>query len=161
METARASIELRDILLGMLESAFQQNSDVAATQQMGVNLSNSIRKDGVVIIQNQNVEVYSRIVPQIVRAIKICDSMDMIIIEQPKLPPPISIPALPEPSDDPINDCCQWLFENKVNWQDMQDLMKKRYLEFVTDKFKTKAEAAKWLGVGSTYLSKLTREVES
>ena len=35
--------------------------------------------------------------------------------------------------------------------------MKARYLEYVINRFKTKTEAAKWLGVGSTYLSKLSK----
>jgi hypothetical protein len=34
---------------------------VHATQQMGVNMSNAVKREGVVIIQNQNVEVYARI----------------------------------------------------------------------------------------------------
>jgi hypothetical protein len=51
------------------------------------------------------------------------------------------------------------LFENKVNWQDMQDLMRARYLEYVIEQFKTKTDAAKWLGVGSTYLCKLSKTV--
>jgi hypothetical protein len=39
----------------------------------------------------------------------------------------------------------------------MQNLMKPRYLEHVIGCFRTKTEAAKWLGVGSTYLSKLSK----
>jgi hypothetical protein len=50
----------------MLESAFQ-NGDVHATQQMGVNMSNAVKREGVVIIQNQNVEVLARIIPSMVR----------------------------------------------------------------------------------------------
>jgi hypothetical protein len=34
---------------------------VHATQQMGVNMSNAVKREGVVIIQNQNIEVYARI----------------------------------------------------------------------------------------------------
>ena len=50
--------ELKTLLLEMLESAFQ-NGEVHATQQMGVNMSNAVKREGVVIIQNQNVEVYT------------------------------------------------------------------------------------------------------
>jgi len=57
---------------------------------------------------------------------------------------------------DPIGACWSWLYENHINWQDMQDLMKARYLEHVIGRFKTKTEAAKWLGVGSTYRSELS-----
>ena len=52
--------ELKTLLLEILESAFQ-NGDVHATQQMGVNMSNAVKREGGVIIQNQNIEVYARI----------------------------------------------------------------------------------------------------
>jgi hypothetical protein len=39
----------------------------------------------------------------------------------------------------------------------MQELMKARYLEYVMGQFKTKTDAAKWLGIGSTYLCKLSK----
>jgi hypothetical protein len=35
--------------------------------------------------------------------------------------------------------------------------MKARYLEYVVDRSKTKTEAARWLGVGSTYLCRLSK----
>ena len=38
--------ELKMLLLGILESAFQ-NGDVHATQQMGVNMSNAVKREGV------------------------------------------------------------------------------------------------------------------
>ncbi len=37
------------------------------------------------------------------------------------------------------------------------NMMKARYLEYVISRFKTKTAAAKWLGVGSTYLCKLSK----
>jgi len=40
--------ELKMLLLEILESAFQ-NGDVHATQQMGVNMSNAVKREGVVI----------------------------------------------------------------------------------------------------------------
>ena len=52
--------ELKTLLLEILESAFQ-NGDVHATQQMGVNMTNAVKREGVVIIQNQNIEVHARI----------------------------------------------------------------------------------------------------
>jgi hypothetical protein len=152
--------ELKMLLLEILESAFQ-NGDVHATQQMGVNMSNAVKREGVVIIQNQNVEVLARIMPSMVKTLKLCDAMESswrsqgaitIDPQQPQLPPPAG-----ENDTDPIDACCAWLYENRIQWQEMQDLMKARYLEYVIDRFKTKAEAAKWLGVGSTYLSKLSK----
>ena len=53
--------ELKTLLLEILESAFPENGDVYATQQMGVNVSNAVKREGVVI-RNQNVEVLARII---------------------------------------------------------------------------------------------------
>ena len=152
--------ELKTLLLEILESAFQ-GGDVHATQQMGVNMSNSVKRDGVVIIQNQNVEVYTRIMPSMVKTLKLCDAMESSWRSQAAIELEPQQKTLPPPADedatDPIERCCAWLYENHTTWQDMQDLMKARYLEYVINRFKTKTEAARWLGVGSTYLCKLSK----
>jgi hypothetical protein len=156
----QAIADLKALLLEILESAFQ-NGDVHATQQMGVNMSNAVKREGVVIIQNQNVEVLARIMPSMVKTLKLCDAMEsswrsQVAIglepQRQQLPPPVD-----DDDTDPIEACCAWLYENHITWQDMQDLMKARYLEYVIGHFKTKTEAAKWLGVGSTYLCKLSK----
>jgi hypothetical protein len=152
--------ELKVILLEILESAFQ-GGEVQATQQMGVSLSNAVRREGVVIVQNQNVEVYARIMPSMVKALKLCDAMEsswrnQIEIRIDPQPQPLPAPAADDDAD-PIEACCSWLFENEFNWQDMQELMKARYLEYVMGQFKTKTDAAKWLGIGNTYLCKLSK----
>jgi hypothetical protein len=152
--------ELKALILEIMESAFQ-GGDVHATQQMGINMSNAVKREGVVIIQNQNVEVYARIMPKMVKMLKLCDAIDaggqrsagLTVDWHPKrLPPPAE-----DENADPVEACCAWLFEHQVNWQGMQDLMKARYLAYVIDRFKTKTEAARWLGVGSTYLCKLSK----
>jgi hypothetical protein len=151
--------ELKTLLLEILESAFQ-GRDVHATQQMGVNMSNSVKREGVVIIQNQNVEVYARIMPSMVKTLKLCDAMESSWRSQTPIELEPQQKQLLSPVDDdtdPIDACCSWLYENHINWQDMQDLMKARYLEYVIGRFKTKTEAARWLGVGSTYLCKLSK----
>jgi len=146
--------DLKQLLFSILESAYKA-PDITATQQMGVQMSNSVKEKGVVIIQTQNVEVYARIVPAVVKAIKMCD---MIQQEQTHL-----VSYQPEsvvdvtPGLNPIEACCKQLYDSETKWQDMQDIMKKHYLEYVIGKFHTKAAAAKWLGVGQTYLSKLTK----
>ena len=130
--------DLKALLLEILERAFQ-NGDVHATQQMGVNMSNSVKREGVVIIQNQNVEVLARIMPSMVKTLKLCDAMESswrsqaaieIEPQQKQLPPPVD-----DDDPDPIEACCSWLYENHINWQNMQDLMKARYLEYVISRF--------------------------
>jgi len=156
----QAIADLKALVLEMLEGAFQ-GGEVQATQQMGVNMSNAVKREGVVIIQNQNVEVYARIMPSMVKMLKLCDalesgwrSQDVIELkpQQKELLPPTDAE-----DTDPIDDCCSWLYDNHIRWQDMQDLMKARYLEYVVGRFRTKTEAARWLGVGNTYLCKLTK----
>jgi hypothetical protein len=152
--------DLKTLILEIMESMFQ-GGDVHATQQMGINMTNAVKREGVLIIQNQNVEVYARIMPSMVKMLKLCDAIESswrsqvgIRVEpEPKqLPPPAK-----ENDTDPIDACCAWLFENHVKWQDMQDLMRARYLDYVIDRSKTKTEAARWLGGGSTYLCRLSK----
>lgn len=156
----QAIADLKALVLEMLEGAFQ-GGEVQATQQMGVNMSNAVKREGVVIIQNQNVEVYARIMPSMVKMLKLCDALEagwrsQAVIDlkpqQKELPAPVD-----DDDTDPIDACCSWLYDNHIQWQDMQDLMKARYLEYVIGRFRTKTEAARWLGVGSTYLCKLSK----
>jgi hypothetical protein len=155
--------DLKLLLLQIIEDSFQQEPNIQATQQMGINMSNAVKKDGVVIIQNQNVEIYSKIIPSLVKALKMCDALQeinrSIVYKEPiEIEPPIEIQKSPVAIDsDPVNDFCSWMFEHNLKWSEMQDLVKSRYLEFILTKFSTKNEAAKWLGVGGTYLCKLTR----
>ena len=141
--------ELKALLFSILESAYKE-SDVNITQQLGVQMSNAVKKDGVVIIQNQNVEIYARIVPQLIKAIKMCDA-----VQHEQIPDAIQIEQAPV---NAITECCKYFYINDTKWVAMQEIMKHQYLEYVTGRFQTKAAAAKWLGIGSTYLSKLTRE---
>lgn len=154
--TSVANLKL--LLLEMLEMAFQPG-DVTATQQLGVQLSSAVKRDGgVTIIQNQNVEVYARIVPSIAKALRLCDELGSIVpahnlIElapNPQLPP-----VAVEAADDPIEECCEFMFEQRIKWTKMQDVMRARYLEYVTGRFKTRSEAARWLDVSPAYLSKI------
>jgi hypothetical protein len=156
----QAIADLKSLVLEMLEGAFQ-GGEVQATQQLGVNISNAVKREGVVIIQNQNVELYARIMPSMVKMLKLCDALEsgwrsQAVIElepqQNELLPPTG-----DDDTDPIDACCTWLYDNHFKWQDMQDLMKARYLEYVIGRFRTKTEAARWLGVGSTYLCKLSK----
>jgi hypothetical protein len=155
--------DLKMLLLEIMESAFQ-GGDVHATQQMGVNVSSAMKREGMVIIQNQNVEVYARIMPTMVKALRLCDALEsnwrnQIEVRVDAQPKQLPSAAALDADSDPIDACCSWLFENQVTWHDMQDLMRARYLEHVIGQFKTKTDAAKWLGVGSTYLCKLSKTV--
>jgi len=145
--------EMKELLLEILENVFK-TPDVTATQQLGVNLSTAVKREGVVIIQNQNVEVLSHIVPLITKGLRLCDE-PILIIQEPKE----EILQITE-SKHPVIDYCRYLYDLNTNWEDMQTFTRDAYLSFVIEKYTTKTAAAKFLGVGSTYLSKLTSEKE-
>lgn len=154
--------DLKMLLLEILESVFH-SGEVHATQQMGVNVSSAMKREGMVIIQNQNVEVYARIMPSMIKALKLCDAMASSgrrQIEAGTNPRPKQLPApAVEHDTDPVEACCEWLFQHHIKWQEMQDLMRARYLGHVIGRFRTKTDAAKRLGVGGAYLCKLSRTV--
>ena len=158
----QAANEMKAILLEILEQAFQP-ADVTATQQMGVNMTNAVREKGVVIIQNQNVEVYARIMPAMVRALRLCDSFEpavAIAYDPPKLEQGPIVDAEYRDSADILDKVCEWLFDNEYKWEPARDAFKEHYISWVVGKFKTKREAAEFLGIQSTYLSKLTAHKE-
>ena len=141
--------EMKSILLEILEMAFQ-TPDINATQQLGVQLSNTVKRDGVVIIQNQNVEVYAKIMPSMVKALRLCDSFE--VINEPLQIENVKV----EDAREPLQIICEWFFSNKYKWKDMQETINTSYLSYLVNQFHTKKEAADFLNVGSTYLSKLT-----
>ena len=143
--------EMKELLLEILENVFKA-PDVTATQQMGVSLSNSLKREGVVIIQNQNVEVLSHIVPLITKGLRLCDPV--LITQEPKEE------ILQIESLSPLEDVCHYFYQRETKWQDMQTAMRDAYMSYVLSRFPTKAAVAKFLGVGPTYLSKLTSEKE-
>jgi hypothetical protein len=141
---------LKELLLEILESTAQTNTDIQATQQMGVSVSNALtkREGGIVVIQNQNVEIYTKIIPTIVKALRLCDSLSSPVIEMEK------------PLTDPTENYCKWMYERKIDWETMQEVTRKNYLSYVIDRFKTKKEAAEWLGLGVAYVYNLLRKEE-
>lgn len=150
--------EMKNLLLEILENVFK-TPDITATQQMGVQLSNAVKREGVVIIQNQNVEVLSHIVPLITKGIRLCDEQSITITQEPK-EEILEIEAPGVESLNPLEDVCKYFYQRETKWQDMQDTMKTHYMQYVISKFQTKKKAAEFLDIQTTYLCKLTKEVE-
>ena len=165
---------LKSTLFDVLEAGVQQDSEITATQQLGVQMTNAVKRNGITIIQNQNVQVMNRMMPLMVKALKYCEriessygqflreivSRDTEVIEI-RQPQEEVVCIAPDRSghEDPIKTCCQDFFERGVQWQDFQDEMKQRYLAYVSKQFRTKQEAAKWLSIGATYISKLPKQM--
>lgn len=143
---------LKETLFDLLEGAYS-TPDVQAVQQMGVQMTNAVREKGVVIIQNQNVEVYARMIPALVKCVKLCDSMEHGRSFAPAVD--CEVLELPEPAVevDALEAFCAWLYENRTPWKKMQKLVKAAYLSYVLKKLPVGVEAARLLGVGPSYLS--------
>jgi len=150
--------ELKEVLFDILGGMYV-SPDVQAVQQMGVNLTNSVKREGVVIIQNQNVEVYARMVPALVKCIRLCD-----LISQSESTRQIEyVEQAPEEEKvvvevDALEAICKWLYENNTPWKRMQDMMKAAYLSYVMARLPSGVAAAKLLGVGPSYLSKILHD---
>lgn len=80
--------DLKEILYTMLETIGEQSdgqTDIKAFQNMGVELSNAVQKNGVNIVQVQSV-VNIKLVPQITKALRLCDALevsDRLLIDTP------------------------------------------------------------------------------
>jgi hypothetical protein len=98
--------------------------------------------------------------PAMIKAVRLCDAMNIRELKQPVIEIPQSKPLQIEqlPVTDPIEECCRHLAAEETSWEDMQDLMKERYAKHVISRFDTQTKAAKFLGIGSTYLSKILRD---
>ena len=118
--------EMKELLLEILENVFKA-PDVTATQQMGVQLSNATKREGVVIIQNQNVEVLSHIVPLITKGLRLCDE-PIMITQEPKQ----EILQITK-AKTPVIDYCRYLYDLNTNWEDMQTFTKDAYISFVIE----------------------------
>ena len=154
--------QMKDLLLEILTDAYQV-PDIQATQNMGVSMTNSMKREGVTIIQNQSVEVLARIMSPLVRAIKPCDvlSLKQETVVLPSLPPPAPEPLQIEaPTKEPVEAFCEWLYDRRTKWKEMQNITKEAYKAYVISRHKTKADAAKWLGIQVTYLSKISKGKE-
>lgn len=150
-------VAIRNIMLELLEMMFQA-PDVSATQQMGVQLSNAVKREGVVIIQNQNVEVMARIGPSVLKVIRMCEEiadrrLEPLVLEAPRQPE-----VLPMASENPVRAACEYFFERGTKWEEMQDTMRTHYINYVVDHCGTRREAAEMMGVGPTYLSKMLNQ---
>ena len=69
--------DLKFVLYGILEAlaveADTAQNDVKAFQNMDVGVSNAAKKDGVSIVQIQQVNVNLKLIPQVINALKLVD----------------------------------------------------------------------------------------
>ena len=164
----KSLMDLKNVLYEMLTTLTQngnkQDDPVQVTQQLGVQMSKAVQKDGVNIIQLQNVHM-SLVVPHLIEGMKLIDEL---AFELPKefvqvkqiTHAPIQIEPIDadeEEDDDPIDTCCKFLYDQKIQWKEMQELMKARYAEYIRGEFEHVGEGADFLGIQRTYYSKILR----
>lgn len=163
---------LKPVLYELLTNACMQDSGASGeiTQNLGVSLTNAVKREGVNIIQIQNVKLDS-IVPQIVVALKMVDQLvqrEAITVKQIEMKEEEveakAIEHVPKDVDDdtdPIEELCDFMYEQKMNWNKVSDLIKVRYVEFLKGKVGNTKKAMEFLEVSATsyYLAKKRLDV--
>jgi hypothetical protein len=151
--TAQSLSAIKEILFDLLSDSVKDTSNVTAQQNLGVQLSNAVKKEGVVIIQNQNVEVLNVIIPKVIQALRIIDSVN-------QLPDcgPVVIEHEPESFMDVETAYLEHMFKNNWKWDMVFATFKMAYVKHVVNHFETQKDAADHLGIQASYLSKLLKE---
>ena len=104
----------------------QEESDLTIKQNMGVALTNTIKKEGVNIIQLQNVRV-SNAIPKIIEVLEMLDALEHI---PPVLLEAETVEQIPAPSLDPIDILCEFAYKRKMDWKTISNILKIRYCDY-------------------------------
>lgn len=156
MELVELRKKLYDILTADQE---QEDRQINATQQMGVNLSNAIKKDGVTIIQMQNV-VSKTVIKHVTEALKMLDSMEL---EQKIIditPVDENIPQIEEKEWEPtIRDFLNEAVEARIPLDMLCKRVGGMYLLAVLDRYE-EDEARRRLKVREPRFTALKREAK-
>jgi hypothetical protein len=155
----KSLMDLKTVLYDMLTTLTKNDTEgdpVAITQQLGIQMSKAVQRDGVNVIQLQNVHL-SRIVPHLIDGMKLIDSIALGTPQEVIELKQIEHVVEEEEDDDPIDSCCKFMYDQGIKWKEMQELMKARYAEFVRGEFDHGSEAADFLGIQRTYYSKVLR----
>lgn len=115
---------------------------VKATQNMGVSVTNSMKKSGINIIQMQSV-VNKKVVNKVVKALSLIDDIKN------------HSPAKADIQIETIFAVIEWLADQNLTLNEFLTGMKRAYVEAIVNRHDTRTEAAKVLGIQRTYLSRL------
>ena len=138
---------------------------VAANQGMGVQLSPNMKKDGVNIIQVQNVNNY-KITSIAINSLRLIDE----IVQHTIVNKVESKQITPDNNNDDHNhnqitmehviQVIEWLADKNYDLKFFDRLMRGLYAKEIVDRTGSTIKAAKILGVSQSQSSKLKREVE-
>ena len=103
-------LPLREILYTILTGVTEEQTDIKANQQMGVQLSSAVKKDGVNIIQLQNV-ISQKVISSVTEALRFLDVQ-------------ASVPALPMPEtlESFMTECLRGESDLKLFMKKMEQL---------------------------------------
>lgn len=129
---------------------------IDATQNLGVSLTNSVKKEGVNIIQIQNVKSES-VIPKLIDVLQILDQVDTA----PKMIPHQDAEVIQiEASDNPIDNMAQYIIDNKINVKRISDILKIRVYDLlVTDL--TQENALKEMGITRGAISQIRKRLRN
>lgn len=161
---------LRNSLYQLLEAATQEegngDNSVQAHQALGVQLTNAMRKDGVNIIQMQNIKAIGRITSTTVQALRELDQLEAqdaeIIIRHAEVPAlPDAEPAQLEynpPLEDALSYICRAMLGAGLDIKGIVKVIRYGAAMEAVALLGSNTSAAKALGVNTGYVSVLKRE---
>lgn len=173
--------DLKPIIYEIIKAATCSNDNaISATQNLGVNISNSMKKDGVNIIQLQNVNGES-IIPRLIDALQLIDKLEFdnppILLNPDTQLKNISyrLDALeckpsqsdiqPEiieckPPESIVDAFIKYIDENGFNLRDAVDLIKCTYYDFLSEKLLSKDDALKKMGISKATIYQSRRRLK-
>lgn len=136
--------KLYDIMVAA--SAFEEGGDSNnISQNMGIAMTAAVRKGGVVNVISQSIAI-QKIYPKIVDLLKYADQL-----EQDE--PVINVKQI-EYIEDPVEKCCEFFYDRDTAWKEFKETMRTRYMDYVRRQSKTNTEAARFLKVHNSYVTK-------
>lgn len=142
--------KLYDILVAA-STAEDNSSDPNITQNMGVAMSNAFKKGGVVNVISQNI-VIQKVCPKIVDLLQFADQLEheQAVIEVKQI----------EYTEDPIERCCEHLFDEDMTWKEFRKVMKERYFNHVNSRWHSSAKAALFLDVSVSLFNQTLKKIK-
>lgn len=140
--------KLRNALYDILTGSVDQQNEGTVIQNMGLNLSNAVRKDGVNIIALQSANIH-RITVNVTEALKILDQVETV--EQ--LPEPIEVE--PVIDHDNIHRIVETNLFEGIKLDQFLEWVAGVYVAEAMRQYGTKAEVQRRLGVNYQRLKKI------
>lgn len=151
--------KIRNALYDILTGSADQQSDGSVVQNMGLNLSNAVRKDGVNIIALQSANIH-RVTVTVTQALKLLDQDQIETIEA--LPEPVVVEAIQAPVDhDNIYRIVETNLFDQVSLDDFITWITALYVKEAKKHCITKTELQRKLGVTYQRLKKILEQVET